>query len=86
MSSTNAVVHMDVAAEEPPVFHCVYDHVPGEFAIKVASGDVIVYIAGTFSQLRDWASNFISAAVDGRAAVEAARPKFELVPEEDIDE
>jgi hypothetical protein len=71
MSSTNAIVHMDVAAEEPPKFHCVYNHVPGEFAVKVASGEVIVYIGGTFADLRDWATQFIGACIDGRAEVAA---------------
>ena len=70
MSSTNATVHLEAASEEPPKFHCVYDGFPGEFSIRVAGQNTVtVYIAGTFAELRDWATQFIAACIDGRAAV-----------------
>jgi hypothetical protein len=66
-----ANIHVDVEDEEPPKFHCVYDHKPGEFSVKAADkGDITIYISGTFTQLRDWATQFTAALVDGRSALD----------------
>jgi len=64
-----STVHIDVKDEEPPQFHCVYSHVPGEFSVKVAGGDNTVYIAGTFTQLHNWATQFVASLAAGIIAV-----------------
>jgi hypothetical protein len=69
MGSTNATIHVDLADQPPPRFHCIYNHSPGEFSVKIADSDVTVYVAGTFAQLRDWATSFTGAIIDGRAAL-----------------
>lgn len=65
---TSATVHLDVTAEEPPKFHCVYNNDSG-FSVKVADHDVTVYITGTFAELYLWAGQFIAAVIDGHAAL-----------------